>query len=92
MTKVIRAFESDHIVQMLSPILLEHLIIHSMSAIFLLIGFSLLVALVFLGIFLWAVRSGQYEDSYTPSVRMLFDDGTIESNAPSTENTELDKR
>lgn len=63
-----------------------------MSAIFLLIGFSLLIALVFLGIFLWAVRSGQYEDSYTPSVRMLFDDGTIQEETPSTDSSELEKR
>ena len=46
----------------------------TMSIIFLLIGISLLVALTFLAAFLWAVRSGQYEDDYTPAVRMLFDD------------------
>lgn len=40
----------------------------------LLLTFSLLVAMVFLGVFLWAVKNGQYEDKYTPSVRMLFDD------------------
>lgn len=45
-----------------------------MSALYLLIGVSLLVALGFLGSFLWAVRKGQYEDDYTPSVRMLFED------------------
>jgi cbb3-type cytochrome oxidase maturation protein len=45
-----------------------------MAIIFLLIGISLLVALAFLGAFLWAVRSGQYDDEYTPSVRMLFDE------------------
>ncbi|MDU0372043.1 cbb3-type cytochrome oxidase assembly protein CcoS [Hymenobacter endophyticus] len=45
-----------------------------MTIIFPLIGISLLVALLFLGGFLWAVRSGQYDDAYTPSVRMLFDD------------------
>lgn len=45
-----------------------------MTIIFLLIGISLLVALVFLVAFLWAVRSGQYDDEYTPSVRMLFDE------------------
>jgi len=45
-----------------------------MTIIFLLIGISLLVALTFLGAFLWAVRSGQYEDDYTPAVRMLFED------------------
>jgi len=44
----------------------------------LLIGISLLVALTFLGAFLWAVRSGQYDDDYTPSVRMLFEEEDVE--------------
>ncbi len=39
-------------------------------------GISLLLALVFLGAFVWAAKSGQFEDDYTPSVRMLFDDPT----------------
>jgi cbb3-type cytochrome oxidase maturation protein len=45
-----------------------------MSVIVVLIGVSVLVAIGFLGAFLWAVKSGQYDDRYTPSVRMLFDD------------------
>ncbi|MFK7969243.1 MAG: cbb3-type cytochrome oxidase assembly protein CcoS [Bacteroidia bacterium] len=45
-----------------------------MSAMFILIGFSLLLALGFLGAFLWAIKSDQYEDDHTPSIRMLFDD------------------
>jgi cbb3-type cytochrome oxidase maturation protein len=45
-----------------------------MSALFLLIGISLVVAGSFLGAFLWATRSGQYEDDYGPAVRILFDD------------------
>ena len=45
-----------------------------MSVIFILISISVAVAAVFLGAFLWAVKSGQYDDKYTPSVRMLFDD------------------
>jgi cbb3-type cytochrome oxidase maturation protein len=45
-----------------------------MSAMFLLIGASLLVAVGFLFAFFWAADSGQYEDGYTPSVRVLFDD------------------
>ena len=44
-----------------------------MSVIILLIFFSLLVAGGFLAAFLWAVKSGQYDDKYTPSVRILFD-------------------
>jgi cytochrome oxidase maturation protein, cbb3-type len=45
-----------------------------MSVIAVLICFSLFVALGFLLAFLWAVKSGQYEDKYTPSVRILFDE------------------
>lgn len=45
-----------------------------MSAIFMLVGFSLLAALFFLGTFIWAIKNGQYDDDYTPSIRMLFDD------------------
>lgn len=45
-----------------------------MSAIFVLIVVSLIVAIGFLVAFLWAVKDNQYEDDYTPSVRMLFDD------------------
>lgn len=45
-----------------------------MSAIYLLIPISLLVALAFLAAFIWAVRSGQYEDTCTPALRVLTDD------------------
>jgi cbb3-type cytochrome oxidase maturation protein len=45
-----------------------------MEVIFILIGFSLLIALGFLAAFIWATKSGQYDDDYTPSIRMLFDD------------------
>jgi len=41
---------------------------------FLLIGVSFLVAFLFLVMFIWAVKSGQYDDTYTPSIRILFDD------------------
>lgn len=49
-----------------------------MGVIFILVGFSLLAALLFLGAFIWAIKNGQYEDDYTPSVRMLFDDENYE--------------
>jgi cbb3-type cytochrome oxidase maturation protein len=45
-----------------------------MSVIYLLISISIVVAVGFLYAFIRAVRSGQYDDDYTPSVRMLFDD------------------
>lgn len=47
-----------------------------MGVIFLLIGFSVLVALIFLAAFIWSTKTGQFEDDYTPSVRMLFDNDT----------------
>jgi len=34
----------------------------------------LIAALIFLAMFIWAVKSGQYEDTYTPSIRILFDE------------------
>jgi cbb3-type cytochrome oxidase maturation protein len=39
-----------------------------------LITISIIVAIFFLYAFIRAVKSGQYDDDYTPSVRMLFDD------------------
>ncbi len=45
-----------------------------MSVVIVLIGASLFVAVGFLIAYLWAVKSGQYDDRYTPSVRILFDD------------------
>ncbi len=49
-----------------------------MNILFLLIGVSLLAAFVFLWLFIWSVKSGQYEDNYTPSVRILFEDEEME--------------
>ncbi|MGA3244340.1 MAG: cbb3-type cytochrome oxidase assembly protein CcoS [Bacteroidota bacterium] len=45
-----------------------------MSVIWILVGFSVAVALGFLIAFIWAVRTGQYDDKYTPSVRILFEE------------------
>lgn len=45
-----------------------------MSVIYLLITISIFVAIGFFIAFVIAVKSGQYDDDYTPSVRMLFDD------------------
>ena len=49
-----------------------------MNIFYLLIGVSLFAALIFLAAFVWAVRSGQFEDTYTPSIRILFDDDELE--------------
>ena len=47
-----------------------------MSALFVLIAVSILVAGSFLTAFLWSVRTGQFDDDETPSMRMLFDENT----------------
>jgi cbb3-type cytochrome oxidase maturation protein len=49
-----------------------------MSVIFLLIPLSIATATVFLVGFIWAVRSGQYEDTCTPALRLLTDDSNIQ--------------
>mgnify|MGYP003674805468 CR=1 FL=1 len=45
-----------------------------MSIIYVLITVSVIVAVIFFFAFLYSVKRGQYDDTYTPSVRMLFDD------------------
>ncbi len=55
-----------------------------MSVIILLILASLTVALVFLGAFIWSVRSGQYEDTLTPSMRMLADEADVKKSQPNS--------
>lgn len=55
-----------------------------MSAIFIMVGASLFVALVFLGAFIWSTKSGQFEDTYTPSVRILFDENQENKNENET--------
>jgi cbb3-type cytochrome oxidase maturation protein len=58
-----------------------------MNIILLLIILSILVAGGFLIAFIWAVRSGQYDDDYTPAVRILFDDEEIKQQSKSIEST-----
>ena len=41
---------------------------------------SICVAVVFFIAFIIAVKSGQYDDSYTPSIRMLFEDEIVKEN------------
>ncbi len=62
-----------------------------MEVIFMLIGFSLLVALIFLGLFFWAVRDGQYDDGYTPAIRILFDNNTSGNKKEDQENSKINE-
>ena len=55
-----------------------------MSVIYLLISISIFVAIGFFVAFVIAVRTGQYDDDYSPSVRMLFDDELAKKNQKST--------
>lgn len=59
-----------------------------MSVIVVLIGFSLIVASGFLIAFLWAVKSGQYDDDVSPSIRILYDN---EENKSEQTNTNQNK-
>jgi cbb3-type cytochrome oxidase maturation protein len=54
-----------------------------MQVLIVLVICSLVVALCFLAAFFWSVNDNQYEDTYTPSMRILFDDNEI-----ATQNTE----
>jgi len=61
-----------------------------MSVIFVLVFIAIIMAGAFLIAFIWAVKTGQYEDSYTPSVRILFDDPPV-IEAEETEKGEKEK-
>lgn len=50
-----------------------------MSVIYILISISIVVAACFLIAFIRAVKSGQFDDDYTPSVRMLFEDELVKT-------------
>ncbi|HEY1025487.1 MAG TPA: cbb3-type cytochrome oxidase assembly protein CcoS [Sphingobacteriaceae bacterium] len=50
-----------------------------MEIIYFLIGCSIIIALVFLGAFFWAMKNGQNDDMQTPAIRILFDDDKPES-------------
>ena len=55
-----------------------------MGVIVVLVVASLIIALGFLGAFIWSVKKGQFEDDYTPSVRMLFEN-EVEQKTTKTE-------
>ncbi len=60
-----------------------------MNIIFMLIIASLVIAIIFFILFIKSVKSGQYDDVYTPSVRMLFDDELVKTEK--SENEKLTK-
>ncbi|MCO5261090.1 MAG: cbb3-type cytochrome oxidase assembly protein CcoS [Crocinitomicaceae bacterium] len=48
-----------------------------MGIIYIMLIVSLFIAIVFLISFIWATKSGQFDDDYTPSVRILFEDEDV---------------
>lgn len=63
-----------------------------MSVMVILVAFSILVAAGFLFAFLWAVKSGQYDDRHTPAVRMLFDERLVVRKATPQKMMKSDKK
>ena len=63
-----------------------------MSVVFVLVIIGILVASVFLVAFIWAVKNGQFDDSYTPSVRILFDDRITSEEVDSETKTEVQEK
>jgi len=59
-----------------------------MEAIYLLIFMGAVVAVGFLVAFFISVKNGQFDDSTTPGIRMLFDDGTINKDSKNTNKKE----
>lgn len=59
-----------------------------MTIIYMLLALSLFVAIIFFTLFVYSVKNGQYDDTYTPSVRMLFDDELVkEDKKPKSETS-----
>lgn len=61
-----------------------------MSVIYLLLTISIIVAVVFFIVFIIAVRNGQFDDDYTPSVRILFEDELVKEKSTKTVNSKQD--
>lgn len=61
-----------------------------MSVIYILLTVSVVVGVTFFVIFIMAVKSGQYDDDYTPSVRMLFEDELVKEQTDTTKKTKTD--
>ena len=53
-----------------------------METVFVLLPLALLIAAVAVGFFIWAARTGQFDDLETPAVRILFDDDPPSPRSP----------
>lgn len=59
-----------------------------MGIIVLLIGISITIAIGFLSVFVWNLRHGQYDDTYTPSIRILFEDEKVKDAEKKTDKSQ----
>ena len=74
MTRIRYTNDFDYPMPVSLKILLQPNFYDKMSVIIILLIASISVAGLFLAAFLWGVRTGQFEDDYSPSSRILFDD------------------
>ncbi|MCK5400030.1 MAG: cbb3-type cytochrome oxidase assembly protein CcoS [Flavobacteriaceae bacterium] len=61
-----------------------------MSVIYVLLSISIIIAVGFFIAFIVAIKKGQYDDSYTPSVRMLFEDELVKEKSKKSILTKKD--
>lgn len=59
-----------------------------MEVIYILIPISLVLLAVIVGVFLWSVRSGQFDDMEGPAYRILMDDDRPETTSSEESNSE----
>ncbi len=62
-----------------------------MNIIYMLLAISVFVALIFFVLFIFSVKKGQYDDTYTPSVRMLFEDELVKEGTSAKNQTSKEK-
>lgn len=62
-----------------------------MTIIYMLLAISVFVALLFFALFIFSVKKGQYDDTYTPSVRMLFEDELVKEDTSNKKNSSKEK-
>jgi len=58
-----------------------------MNVIYMLLALSIIVAIIFFAAFISAVKKGQYDDTYTPAVRILFEDELVKKTSKTNEIT-----
>ncbi|TKD59148.1 cbb3-type cytochrome oxidase assembly protein CcoS [Flavobacterium sp. ASW18X] len=61
-----------------------------MSVIYILLFISITMAVIFFLVFILSVKNGQFDDAYTPSIRMLFEDELVKSDKKISTKENLD--